>query len=406
MHGIVSTSSGARDSRPSIRRRRVASAVLALAALVGGLAWRQSGARSTPPVTDTIRRGSLEQVVTATGKIQPRAYVDVGAQASGQLNRILVRVGDRVARGQRLVEIDPQVQAARVDADEAQLAQYAANLAEQQAHVDYAEATLARYATLMARDAASKLAYDQCQRDLRTARAKAEAIRAEIRQMESTLKADRIALGYTQIDAPISGTVVSIDAREGQTLNATYATPQVLRIADLGTMTVWTQVSEADVTRLRVGMPVRFTTLGHGDRRWSATLRQILPAPAKPERIGGPGEAGAPAAAANTVVVYTALFDVDNGAGDLWPEMTAQVSFVTASAENVLLAPVAALHGEGGATAVTVVDAAGRESERRVALGLRTRVEAEIVSGLAEGERVVTGRKPGPDKLPLVGFQL
>lgn len=361
-------------------------------------------------VTAAIVPGDLEETVTATGKIQPRAYVDVGAQASGQLQRILVRVGDVVRQGQLLAEIDPQVQAAKVDADEAQLAQYNANLVEQDANVEFAKATLGRYTKLVAGDGISKMAFDESTRDARTSAAKADAIRAQIKQMQSTLKADQVALGYTKIYAPMAGTVVSIDAREGQTLNAAYSTPQILRIADLATMTVWTQVSEADVTRLKNGMPVYFTTLGHDERRWTATVRQILPAPARPERAPGQTEANVAAPSpANNVVLYTALFDVDNAGGDLRPEMTAQAFFVVASVKGGTIAPVAALHfadSDKHAATVILVDASGQESRRDVKVGLRTRFEAEILSGLGPGDRVVTGRKPNSGKDSIVKFRL
>src|SRR5262249_41272836 len=161
------------------------------------------------------------------------------------------------------------------------------------------------------------------------------------------------------------------DARVGQTLNATYSTPQIMRIADLATMTVWTQVSEADVTRLRVGMPVYFTTLGHGDRRWTATLRQIPPAPQKLDRPPGQVDQNAQPAtgSTNSVVLYVGLFEVDNASGDLRPEMTAQVSFVVGSVKDSIIAPTAGLRfssGDKAAAAVTVLDPQGNEVTRTV----------------------------------------
>ncbi len=398
--------------RGTRRRKWTVPGLVVMVVLGGALLFfhRVLTADGETAVTATIIRGDLEETVTATGKIQPRAYVDVGAQASGQLQRILVQVGDVVRQGQLLAEIDPQVQAAKVDADEAQLAQYNANLIEQDANVEFARATLGRYTKLVAGDGISKMTFDESARNAKTAAAKADAIRAQIKQMQSTLKADQVSLGFTKIYAPMTGTVVSIDAREGQTLNAAYSTPQILRIADLATMTVWTQVSEADVTRLKNGMPVYFTTLGHDERRWTATVRQILPAPAKPERAPGQTEANAAApSSANNVVLYTALFDVDNAGGELRPEMTAQVFFVVASVKSGIIAPVAALHfsdKDKHAATVTVVDAFGQESQREVKVGLRTRFEAEILSGLAPGDRVVTGRKLDSSKASLVRFRL
>ncbi len=128
----------------------------------------------------------------------------------------------------------------------------------------------------------------------------------------------------------MAGTVVSLDAKEGQTLNANYDTPLVLQIADLDTMTVWTDVSEADVVKLREGMSLWFTTLGLPDRKWHATLRQIQPAPRRPDKKV---EAKA-ATQSSSVVLYTALFDVPNKDGGLKAGMTAQVFFVTAATQT------------------------------------------------------------------------
>jgi len=116
---------------------------------------------------------------------------------------------------------------------------------------------------------------------LRAARATIGELRAQIDGAQATLKGDEAQLGYTKIYAPMSGTIVTADAREGQTLNATYQTPTILRIADLSTMTIWTQVSEADVLKVRPGMAVYFTTLGASERRWTSKVRQILPAAAE-----------------------------------------------------------------------------------------------------------------------------
>lgn len=360
-------------------------------------------------VTAPVLRGDIEDVITATGKIQPRAYVDVGAQASGQLRRILVRIGDDVAVGQELAEIDPQIQSAKVEADRAELARLEAMLTEQQAVLEFAEAQLGRLSQLLPANAVSKAVFDESRRDAKTGTAKVDAIRAQIRQMQSTLRADQIALEYTKIFAPMPGTIVSIDAREGQTLNAAYATPLILRIADLLTMTVWTQVSEADIPRLRVGMKVHFTTLGHVDRRWSATLRQILPAPVKPDlpTSGAQASASVVAPATNNVVLYVALFDIDNAQGELRPEMTAQVFFVVAAARDALSVPTAAVKtGPSGDLLVDVITDTGGIESRRVRLGIRTRFIAEVIAGVEEGERVVTGIQQAKSGSSLVRFRL
>lgn len=128
--------------------------------------------------------------------------------------------------------------------------------------------------------------------------ARIEMYQAQIRQAQASLRSDEAELGYTRIYAPMSGTVVAVDAREGQTLNAQQQTPLILRIAKLSPMTVWAQVSEADIGRVKPGMPAYFTTLSGEGRRWTGKVRQILPVPPKPLDQSNQAAAAPPAAAA------------------------------------------------------------------------------------------------------------
>lgn len=249
----------------------------------------------------------------------------------------------------------------------------------------------------MARHEATSLAEQQsAEAALESAAARIEHLKAQIAQTQAKLKADEARLGYTRIYAPLAGTVVSVDAREGQTLNATYQTPNILRIADLSAMTVWTEVSEADVRRVRPGMPVYFTTLGGDARRGSGKVRQVLPAPPV---AGGVNTGTALAPSTSKVILYTVLFDVDNADGELMPQMTAQVVFVTASATNVLAAPLPALKpvtGEGaqrGQFTARVMGSDGTVQTRSVRLGVRNRLTGEVLEGLREGELLVTGEQ-------------
>lgn len=348
-----------------------------------------------------VRRGTLEDAVTALGKLQPRAYVDVGAQASWQLLHLHAREGDRVAEGQRLAEIDPSLQEAQVEAGEAEIERLNAQIVELEARARFAAARAERQARLARNQFTSAQENDRAAMEATSAAAQLAMTRAQIRTVAATLRSNRTQLGYTKIDAPMAGTVVSLEARQGQTLVATYQPAQLLRIADLAVMTVWTQVAEADVARIRVGMPVWFTTLGHPEQRRESVVRQILPSPSR--SLGGgapPGGGGAGSGMGNGVVLYTALFDVPNPDGDLRPQMSAQTFFVIARAVNAVIAPVAALgEPDGAPDRVTVrVLGPGGVTTRAVRVGVRTRFEAEILEGLAEGERVVTGEKPEDER--------
>lgn len=415
------------------RKQRIIATACAAAVALAATAWftRDTLFGAADPtgslVITTVQRGTLEDLVTATGTLQPRDYVDVGAQVSGLLNHIHVEVGSTVESGALLAEIDARVLASRVEATQAQLRSQRAQLLEREANLELAESQARRQRNLMAEDATTRESLQNAEASLRAARAQIAALKAQIEQTEASLRADEANLEYTRIAAPMAGTVVSITARQGQTLNANQSAPTILRIADLSTMTVETQVSEADVGRLRLGMPVWFTTLGGNGQRWEGTLRRIDPTPT----------------VTNNVVLYNAVFDVPNPDRRLMTQMTAQVFFVVAHAPDALTVPIAALsglaprtrpageaaqrppradgappmrnadgdgqrrpRGEGDAStprgergtpptrkATLRVVENGRVVEREVEVGLTSRIAAQIVSGLAEGDRVVAGTR-------------
>ncbi len=265
--------------------------------------------------------------MSATGALQPRDYVDVGAQVSGQLDKILVEVGSEVKEGDLLAEIDADVMNARVDASRAQLRAQQAQLLQQQANLTKAERDLTRQQNLMKEDATTQETLQNAQTALATTQAQIAALKAQMDQLRASTRVDESNLKYTKIMAPMSGTVVSITAKQGQTLNTNQQAPTILRIADLSTMTVQTQVSEADVSKLRDGMQAYFTTLGSGGRRWYGQLKKIEPTPT----------------VTNNVVLYNALFEVPNDNKQLLPQMTAQVFFVAAAAHDVLVVPMSAV---------------------------------------------------------------
>jgi macrolide-specific efflux system membrane fusion protein len=376
-------------------KKRWAIVALVVVAGLGVMLWWASRPITTYQ-SAAVTRGEVEATVTAIGMVQPRRYVDVGAQVSGQITRLLVTPGTQVQKGALLVEIDPSVQKATVDAGRASLAGLSAQLAEQQAQHRLAQQQWSRQQQ-MARDGATREEDLQiAQAQLAGAAARIENLKAQITQTQATLKADEVRLSYTRIYAPMTGTVVAVDAREGQTLNATYQTPSILRIADLTAMTVWTDVSEADVRRVKEDMPVYFTTLGSADqdkpRRWSSQVRQILPAPSASTAPAG-ASTGVPVPATKAVA-YTVLFDVDNLDAELMPQMTAQVVFVTARAEGALAVPLIALKSDGdsGAYVAQVLNAKHQPEPRQVRVGVRSRHQVQILEGLKEGEQVVTGQ--------------
>ena len=279
-------------------------------------------------LTATVERGEIQSLVTATGVLQPREYVDVGAQVSGQLKKLTVVVGQQVTAGDLLAEIDATVFRAKVDGIRAQLQNQQAQLGDRQAQLALAKIRVDRQQNLFKDDATTKEAVQVAEAGFQSAGAQLKALQAQIQQTQSSLRAEEANLAYARIYAPMSGTVVSITSRQGQTLNANNQAPTIMRIADLSTMTVQTQVSEADIGKLHVGMPVYFTTLGGQDYRWYSKLNRVEPTPQ----------------VTNNVVLYNALFDVPNDNGALMTSMSTQVFFIAAQVRNTLIIPASALN--------------------------------------------------------------
>jgi macrolide-specific efflux system membrane fusion protein len=371
---------------PKTRRNKTIGVLAVLTFIGGGCYWYASAARE--PQRDSLRpisvtRGTIEEVVTSQGKLEAKQYVDVGTQVSGQLRKIHVEIGDTVTKGQLLAEIDPRVYQAQVEANEARINSLKAQLNQQKAELALAEQNLKRNQSLIAVNAVSQQVLQESESQAAVAKAQVESIAAQIQETESNLRGNRTNLGFTKIYAPMAGTVTTMPAREGQTLNANQSAPIILQVASLDTMTVRAQVAEADVTRLKEGMPVYFTTLGNSERRWQGHVRQILPSPQ----------------IVNDVVLYDVLIDVKNEGRQLMTGMTTQVFFILGKAENVTIIPTEALNrraperdnGEGKAYRVSVATESGRE-QRIIHVGMQTRTQAEVTEGLQPGERILVSR--------------
>ena len=383
-------------SRPA---RRALLVIACLIPVLGVAAWQVLPPGRDTLATVTVTRGNLENSVTALGTLQPRRYVDVGAQASGQIQKIHVEAGDHVKEGQLLVEIDPSTQKAKLDASRYAIENLKAQLQEQKALHALAQQKHQRQQRLKAGNATREEDVQTARAELSATQARVAMFQAQILEAQARLRSDEAELGYTRIYAPMDGTVVAVDARVGQTLNNQQQTPLILRIAKLSPMTVWAEVSEADIGHVKPGMTAYFTTLSGGNRRWTSTVRQILPIPPKP--LNETQGSGSPSSAGKTgtgrVVLYTVLLDVDNTDNTLMAEMTAQVFFVASQVKGALTAPVAALQGSHNADTqiARVVAKNGRIEEREVRLGISDRLRVEVLQGLNEGDHLLIGPADG-----------
>lgn len=368
--------------------KRLAKFVIVLMVLGGAAAagwWYFFGASqaSTVPDTVAVSRGDIETTVLASGVLEASSLVSVGAEVSGTVKAVHVALGDAVSRGDVIAEIDSLNQENAVKSAEAALAGIEAQRRNQEAVLAKAEASLSRQQRLSASSLVSQTDLETAQAAVEQARAQIDQLDAQIAQARLTVDTAQLDLARTRIVAPGDGTVVALLVDEGQTVNANSATPTIAKIANLDTMVIKAEISEADVVKVRPGQRVYFTILGEPDNKIEATLREVEPAPTS---------IAEDTASSGNAVYYNGLFDVPNPDHRLRIAMTASVTIVLDEARDVLTLPAGLVsrRGPDGGVMVMVYDPASQESRpARVEVGLNNNITAQIVSGLAEGDQVV-----------------
>jgi macrolide-specific efflux system membrane fusion protein len=376
-----------------LNRWRFALAALVLLGLAAGAKFYFFPAQKAPAfVTATAALGDLEQSVLATGTLQAFKQVSVGAQASGQIKSLSVALGESIKKGQLIAEIDAMKQENDLRNTQAALLSAEALLGSRQALLKQAGLNFQRQKELLAADAISRQAYEQAEATLGTSRADIKTSEAQIAQARIAADTAKVNLSYTRILAPMDGVVVALVAQQGQTVNANQSAPIIIKLARLDTITVKAQISEADVVRVKPGQKVYFTILGAPEKRYYTTLRSVDPAP---DSIVTDTATTVNTA---TAIYYNGLLDVPNPEGLLRISMTAQVYVVLNEAKGVITIPSAAIAqaGRRGPTSVRVVNAQGKAEKREVKVGINSNVNAEILEGLAVGEKVVLSEAPAP----------
>lgn len=378
----------------------IGTALALIAVTAAGGCSRGGGKAGERYLTAVVERGDVEKTVLSTGTLQPSQVVNVGAQATGQVQSLKVQLGDVVAKGQLLGVIDPAIQLNTLSNAQAALAAQEGQRAVQEANLQRNLLELERQRALVDRGYTSRSSFDQATAQVAISRASIRTAAAQVNQARIAVDKARVDLGRTNVVAPINGVVASILVREGQTVNAVQNSPTLLRLAKMDVMTVKAQISEADVVNVQPGAVVYFTILGDPQRRYYGALRTIEPAPDNAGDLL--------TAPANTAIYYNALFDVPNADGRLRSSMTAQVNVVLAQAKGVLTAPAGALGKKGadGLYPVKVMGADGKTAERQVKAGVIDSARFQVLSGLKAGEKVVVGDAwngavsgvPQPDK--------
>ena len=379
------------------RLLRPATLLLCLALIVGGgwWAWSRTQSPAGPTVLSApVARGSIEQTVLATGTLRPERLVAVGSQVSGRITSVGVTLGQTVKTGDLIAQIDSRTQENALRNAEAALAAMHAQRVEKEASLLLANQTLTRLSGLLARRVTPEADVETAQANVDVLNAQIKALDAQILQGEVAVSTAQTNLGYTRITAPIDGTVLAITSQQGQTLNANQSTPTIVVLGQLDTMTVEAEISEADILKVEPGQSVYFSVIGDPSRRYEGRLESIDPAPQSITSDRAISTSSSSSSTSSTsAIYYFGNFSVPNPDGRLRTYMTAEVHIVLGSAQDVLTVPSSAisLPRADGTRTVLVVQQDGTTAPRKVEIGLDDKVTAEVLAGLTEGERVVTG---------------
>lgn len=345
-------------------------------------------------ITAVAKKGDLELTVLADGSIEATKMVNVGAQVSGQIKVLHVSLGDKITKDQAIAEIDDLTQQNNLKETEATLKNLEAQKASKVANLVNNQIAFDRQKSLLAKGVAAKADYDSAKATLDANKADIDALDAQITKAQIAVDTANLNLGYTKINSPMDGVVVAIPIEEGQTVNAVQSAPTIIKVAQLDTMTIKAQISEADVTKVTPNMPVYFTILGEPNQKYSATLRSIEPAP---NSINSDTSSSSTSSTTNAIF-YNGLFDVPNPEGKLRISMTTQVYIVLEQAKDAVIIPATALSNvdyKNKTATVQTTDSSGNISNKDVMFGINNNINVQIISGLEEGEQVILGDGTG-----------
>lgn len=350
--------------------------------IAGGIGYFMSGndsVQNTGFATATITRGDLRQVVTATGEIQPLNTINVGSQVSGTIEEIFVDYNSQVKKGDVLLKIEPSVLQASVD-------EAYASLVSAESQRNYAKSEYERNKILYDKDIIPRAELEQSQTTY-------EQAEQSVNRMKSQYDRAVTNLGYATITSPVDGTVISRQVDVGQTVAASFQTPDLFAIAeDLSKMQIETAVSEADIGMIEEGQKVTFTVDAYPTQTFEGEVRQIRLSPT----------------ITSNVVVYTVVIDVDNSDLRLKPGMTAFVTILISEKDDIWKVQNSALilrsfdgivEDAGEATTKTHLAVERNVNGTPTVVlvpyekGLVTATETEIISDeIQEGDRVIIGR--------------
>lgn len=336
-------------------------------------------------LTEPVSRMDIIQTVTATGEISADKLISVGAEASGQIKKLYVKIGQQVQAGDMIAEIDSRTQTNTINTRRAELDTYKAKLVSAQIALKSAQTQYNREKALWKENATSKENLETAENALASAKAAVEEIKSSIKQTQIAINTAEKELSDTKIIAPSAGTVVAIPVEEGQTVNAVQSTPTIIQLADLSMMLNKMQIAEGDISKVKAGMQITFTVLSAPDVVRHDELDSVDPGLTTMSQ----GSYTTSTDTTSTAIYYYARALVPNEDGSLHIGMTTENTITVNEAKNVLSVPTLAVKQKGGKRFVRVLDDKRQPIEKEIKTGLNDGTNTQILSGLDEGEQVI-----------------
>ncbi len=347
-------------------------------------------------ITKKAKKGSFSKKVDATGEIFATELIDVGAQVSGQIKKLYVKLGDQVKKGDMIASIDSSTQQNSIDNKEAQLAIYKAQLESAKVALNIAKTQFDRENALFSKNATSKQEFESAKNTYSANSAKIKELEAQIKQTNIELSTAKINLGYTKITAPRDGTVVSVQVEEGQTVNANQTTPTIVNIADLSRVKMKMQIAEGDITKIKVGTPVEYSILSEPTKKFQTTVSSIDPG-LTTLSDGNYGSSSSSkssyssSSSSSSAVYYYAQSIVDNKDGILRIGMTTQNELLIANVKDAIIVPSIGIKKDENGTFVYVLKD-GKPVKTAVKTGIKDNLDTQIISGINEGDEIITSQ--------------
>ncbi|KPN74703.1 efflux RND transporter periplasmic adaptor subunit [Neisseria sp. 74A18] len=367
---------------------------LAVAAGLGFLAWMYlKPEEKINYLTQPVAKMDINQTVSATGEISAAQLVTVGSQASGQIKKLYVKIGQPVKKGELIAEIDSTTQINTLNTHKAKLDTFRAQLVSAEIKHKTAAKKYRREQALWAENATSKAELEDAEDALSAAAASVAELKSQIKQTQIAINTAEADLGYTRIVATMDGTVVSIPVEEGQTVNANQSTPTIVQLADLSKMLNKMQIAEGDAGKVKAGQSLTFTILAQPENMRDAVIDTVDPGLTKMSQ----GSYTTSTDTTDTAIYYYARAFVPNEDGSLHIGMTTENTIVIKRVQQVLGVPNLAVKTKAGKKTVRILGDKDQVEERTVKTGLSDGTHIEITEGVKEGEQVIISESGAAD---------